>query len=74
MPKRIKKTATEQPEASIDKTEALARAESAPVEFVPQPHEDSPHVAEVAACIICGTLRTADVCPVDGYRFAMENA
>ena len=31
------------------------------------PHE--PISFEFALCPICGTIRTTDVCPVDGHRF-----
>lgn len=56
----------------VDSQPALDRVTAAGVEFIA--HEASPNVAEPAACLICGTTRTTDVCPVDGFRFTMETA
>jgi hypothetical protein len=60
------------------KPEAVEPEPSAVEPVAAEPHLDSPEAVTAlladahAACPVCGTTRTADVCPVDGFRFTQE--
>lgn len=71
MPKRTKKAGIPLADLAKDYPDALVSDDSGK----PRP------IAEVLrddtwfqTCRICGTACAGDVCPVDGYRFTMENA
>lgn len=72
-PERPKRRKTDDDVTPTADATALAAAINAPVED-PGGHRRKGIEASAAAggtpfCPICGTLKTVDVCPVDGHRF-----
>jgi len=65
------------PPMAIDKSETLAH-DDAPIVIPSGPSlgadaAGQSHFAAPSNCPICGTARTADVCPVDGHRFEVKS-
>lgn len=74
--KRKKKPESEPSDITADKTETLAKARNEPIGVIASdgvlvvpPMPDGFTFRGPAACPICGRVRDADVCVVDGHCF-----